>query len=307
MVIAAVCLVVLLVAVVAWLVSHAVVLPKWRLGRHLRQIDQYGFQNEPGEFEEEPEAPNTEARGVFGPVFEALGRGSSRLIPRLPQLERADLSAAGLYGVSPDAIHGVRAFAAVLLPILVLLIYASFSVMGILILALSVVVGWEVPMLIIRQRGRARLNAIDRDLPRLIDVLIATIESGMGFAQSLQLVSTSFRGPLGAELALMRREQALGSSTEQALAQMANRADTPSVRAFSRSLLHGQELGISIGPMLRNLAVDIRRRRRQVAREKVQKAPVKMLFPLAILIFPPLLIVILYPALYSIIHSLSNT
>jgi tight adherence protein C len=104
----------------------------------------------------------------------------------------------------------------------------------------------------------------------------------------------------------MQREQGLGVSTEQALNNMMERCDTPSVRAFARSLVHGQELGVSIGPMLRNIAVDIRRRRRQTAREKVQKAPLKMLFPLILLIFPPLMIIILYPALYSIVHTLSG-
>jgi tight adherence protein C len=129
----------------------------------------------------------------------------------------------------------------------------------------------------------------------------------MGFAASLQLISGRFTGPMGAELKLMQREQGLGISNEQALENLVHRCDTPSVRAFSRSLLHGQELGVSIGPILRNLAIDIRRRRRQTAREKVQKAPIKMLFPLALLIFPPLVIVILYPAIYNILHALSGS
>jgi tight adherence protein C len=203
-------------------------------------------------------------------------------------------------------VHGFRFVSATLLFGLVVLSGPPLTFTWIIVLIGAPVAGWSLPALAIRQRGRQRLDAIDRDLPRLIDVLIATIEAGLGFAASLQLISDRFKGPMGVELKLMRREQGLGVSTEQALDNLVARCDTPSVRAFARSLVHGQELGVSIGAMLRNIAIDIRRRRRQAAREKVQKAPLKLLFPLILLIFPPLLVVILYPALYSIVQALTG-
>jgi tight adherence protein C len=198
---------------------------------------------------------------------------------------------------------GLRTLLALFLPLLVVIAGLSFDLITIVILLAAPVIGWELPGVAIRARGRSRLDAIDRELPRLIDVLIATIEAGLGFAASLQMLAHSFKGPLGAELRLAQREQELGISTERALENLQNRCDTPSMRAFARSLIHAQELGVSIGPMLRNLAVDIRRRRRQTAREKIQKLPIKMLFPL-MLILPPVFIVILYPAIYNIITSL---
>jgi tight adherence protein C len=296
---------ILLVAATVLLVVHAVALPRTRMNVHLREIEQYGFGNA-GHDDALTPVPDVR-RAPLNPLAEALGRSVARLIPSLPRLERGDLSAAGLYRSSPDAVHGFRALASVLLLVLVLWSGVSLSLTSILLVVGAPVIGWELPAVIIRQRGRRRLDAIDRELPHVIDVLIATIEAGMGFAASLQLISSRFEGPMGAELKLMQREQALGISPEQALENLVARCDSASVRAFSRSLLHGQELGVSIGPILRNLAIDIRNRRRQAAHEKVRKAPIKMLFPLALLIFPPLLIVILYPAIYSILHALSST
>jgi tight adherence protein C len=87
---------------------------------------------------------------------------------------------------------------------------------------------------------------------------------------------------------------------------MAERANTSSMRTFVRTVIRAEALGVSIGQIMRNLATDMRLRRRQTIREKVQKAPIKLLFPLLFLIFPSLLIVILYPAVYTISHSLGG-
>jgi tight adherence protein C len=293
-----------LVTATAWLIVRALALPRARFASHLKQIERYGFQTDAAELD--VAAVPDERHGPINAIVEALGRITASLAPWLRPLERRDLYAAGMYSASPDAVHGFRFVCATLLFGLVVLSSPPLTFIWVLVLIGAPIAGWSLPALAIRQRGRQRLDAIDRDLPRLIDVLTATIEAGMGFAASLQLLSDRFKGPMGFELKLMRREQGLGVSTEQALENLVARCDTPSVRAFARSLVHGQELGVSIGAMLRNIAVDIRRRRRQAAREKVQKAPLKLLFPLILLIFPPLLIVILYPALYSIVQALSG-
>jgi tight adherence protein C len=100
------------------------------------------------------------------------------------------------------------------------------------------------------------------------------------------------------------KQQTLGMSTQQALEDMSERCDTPSVRAFVRTAGRGETLGVSIGPVLRELSADQRRRRRQAIRERIQKAPVKMIFPLMFLIMPALMIVLMYPAAYSLAHNL---
>jgi tight adherence protein C len=88
---------------------------------------------------------------------------------------------------------------------------------------------------------------------------------------------------------------------------MAARADTPAVKSFVRSLIQGETLGVSIGKIMRDLALEMRKRRRQVAEERAQKAPTKMLFPLIFLIFPAMFVVLLGPAALQIIQSLGGS
>jgi tight adherence protein C len=111
---------------------------------------------------------------------------------------------------------------------------------------------------------------------------------------------------LGEELRLALQEQEMGLSANEALANMLTRADTPAMRSFVRSILQGETLGVSIGKILRDLAVEMRKRRRQGAEERVQKAPTKMLVPLVFLILPSMFVVILGPAALQILHTIAG-
>ena len=122
----------------------------------------------------------------------------------------------------------------------------------------------------------------------------------------MRLAAEQFDGPLGDELRLTLQEQNVGATTEEALKNMARRADTPGVRAFVRAIVQGELLGVSIAQILRNLAIDMRKKRKARAEEQAQKAPVKMLFPLVLLIFPAMFIVLLLPALIAIKDTLST-
>jgi tight adherence protein C len=232
-----------------------------------------------------------------------------RRLPALPALEHRDLTAAALYDVSPEMVHGYRALAALLFPsALLFCAETTGGASGItLLVAIALGVGgWYFPAAAIQMRGQRRLNEIDRDLPDLIDLLTATMEAGMGFAASLELVAGRFRGALGEELRLTQQQQKLGVSNNQALKDMVERCDTGSMRSFVRTLRTAESMGVSIGPSMRELAHDVRRRRRQSADARMRKAPVKLLFPLIFLIFPALLIVVMYPAVYSLVHQLAG-
>lgn len=98
----------------------------------------------------------------------------------------------------------------------------------------------------------------------------------------------------------------MGLSTNQALSNILERSDTPAMRSFVRAVVQGETLGVSIGTMMRNLALEMRTRRRQTAQERVQKAPLKMLFPLVFLIFPSMFIVLLYPAVHDLLAGFSR-
>ena len=98
----------------------------------------------------------------------------------------------------------------------------------------------------------------------------------------------------------------MGLSPVQGLENMVGRCPTPAVESFARAMMQGQVLGVSIGQILRNLAVEMRKRRRALVEQQAQKAPIKMLFPLVFMIFPALFVVILGPAIVSIFHALSS-
>ena len=91
----------------------------------------------------------------------------------------------------------------------------------------------------------------------------------------------------------------MGLSVEESLRNMLARCETPSMRSFVRSVLQGETLGVSIGQILRSLADEMRKRRKAMAEEKAQRAPIKILFPLIFLIFPAMFIVLLGPAIFS--------
>ncbi len=166
-------------------------------------------------------------------------------------------------------------------------------------------VGWLAPIFILKRRGAARLQQIDLEVPELVDLLVTTVEAGVGFTAALQITARRVEGPLGEELRVALSEQNMGLTIQEALANMLGRANSPALRVFVQAILQGETLGVSIGKILRDLAVDMRKRRRQSAEERAQKAPTKIIFPLVLLILPALFIVCVGPILFSFIHGLS--
>jgi tight adherence protein C len=298
---------VLLVGTTAALLGRALAFGRLRMLAQVRQIGTYGFKVRL----QDDDAPKERSPLVLAAnaLAERVGRfGAARL--SMEPLPLSQLLAAGLYQLTPYALNGYRLILGVGLPTLELLNGIASGSLGPLTVLLAILlggIGFSVPRLIVLQRAGQRLDRIDRDLPELVDVLTATIESGLSFGGSLQLVSDRFHGPLGDELRLTLREQMMGLSTDQALQNMLLRCDTPSVRAFVRAVRQAESMGVSIGQMMRNLAGETRNRRRELAHERIQKAPVKMLFPLVFLIFPSIMIVLLYPAVHSVITQLGSS
>lgn len=221
---------------------------------------------------------------------------------------RSKLIAAGIYDRSPRQIIGFQLLGAVALLAFWLLVGGlgdlptGVYIVGIPLFAL---LGWFAPSIVLDRMVKKRLNEIERALPELIDLLVVSVEAGLSLIASIRLVSSQLDGPLAQELRLTQQEQNMGLSTSEALQGLAKRIDTPGIRTFVRSVSQSETLGVSIGQVLRNLADEMRKRRRAFAEEKAQKAPVKMLFPLVLLIFPALFVVLLVPALITVWRTLS--
>jgi tight adherence protein C len=274
--------------------------------RTLDQISAYGFHS--AAVAEE----SADLRASFGDLAEATGEKALARFERLRSGERGLrelLDSAGMYGTSVARFVGTRIIAALLGPALILLMSLSGRLDFRLLLgaALLTVMGWYLPYVRVQRRARLRLEQIDREVPELVDLLVTTVEGGVGFAAGLQLASRSIEGPLGQELRLALREQSLGLTPEETLRNLSLRVDSPATRAFTQALVQGESLGVSIGTILRDLAIDMRKRRRQSAEERAQKTPTKILFPLIALILPAMFILTLGPTLMEVMSFLGST
>jgi tight adherence protein C len=285
----------------AVLVARAAVMPRLRASESVGRIASYGFASKQAGERRQGPARNA-VDGIASLVGDAAGRFSGFGEASL----RRELVAAGIYGLAPRHLLGDRILCALSFPGLWLWLASAGGYSGALVVLgvpVAVLLGWTAPMSIVRRRSRRRFEQIDYELPNLIDLLVVTVEAGLGFTGSLQLAAERLSGPLGDELRLTLQEQSMGLSSQEALRNLLERADTPLMRSFVRSILQGETLGVSIGQIMRDLAVDMRKRRRQAAEERAQKAPIKLLFPLIFLIFPAMFVVILGPAVFSFLNS----
>jgi tight adherence protein C len=269
----------------------------------LGNIDVYGFATR-------SRRVGVGRRELLTKVADAMGALYSRHTTEEREQEvRELLRAAGMYRMEPVTFLGYRLLCTTALPLfwLWLLGAAGASPAGIFILCIaSAGIGWVVPMFVLRKRGASRLEQIDREVPELVDLLVTTVEAGVGFGAALQITARRVRGPLGDELRVALSEQAMGLTIEEALSNMLARANSAALRMFVQAVLQGESLGVSIGKILRDLAVEMRKRRRQKAEERAQKAPTKIIFPLVMLILPAMLIVSIGPFVVSISEAFKS-
>jgi tight adherence protein C len=155
-------------------------------------------------------------------------------------------------------------------------------------------------------KARNRQEQIGRDLPEALDLLAITVEAGLGLEQALQVVSENMPGPLGDELTRLLREIELGVTRREALAALRDRTDVDELSAFIVALVQADALGVAIAEVLRVQAGQVRLRRRQYAREQAAKTPVKILFPVIFGVLPSLFVVIIGPAVISIMDNLKT-
>ena len=165
-------------------------------------------------------------------------------------------------------------------------------------------IGFAAPDTVLSSRIRSRREAIRAALPDALDLLAVSVEAGLGFDGAVTKLTEHMSGPLVDEFGLLLSEIRMGESRQTALKNMSERVGAPEFSAFVRAVVQADQLGISLGRILRVQAADTRLRRQAAAEEKAMKAPIKMLFPTVIFIFPAMFIVLLGPALMNILTVL---
>jgi tight adherence protein C len=268
------------------------------------QIQTYGYVAEATGGSETESAARRPIDSVAGRIGDWLGRRSDRFGE---EKVREKLVSAGMYGTTPRKVFGYQVLCAIAFALVVLWLIPAMGGSIILAIALSVAVGvggWFAPVYYVELKRRKRMELIDKQMPDLIDLLVVTIEAGLGILASMRVASESMGDPLGQELRLTLQEQRMGLSVGQAIESLGRRCDAGNMRMFVRAITQGERLGVSIGTTMRNLSVEMRKRRRAMAEERAQKMPIKMLFPLIFFIFPALFIVILTPMVIGIVDAL---
>jgi tight adherence protein C len=164
--------------------------------------------------------------------------------------------------------------------------------------------GAALPYILLNQRIKERKKSIQKDLPDVLDILTVSVEAGLGFDGALAKLAEKMKGALVEEFTRVLQEIRVGVTRREALHALGSRCDVPDLSLFTTSLVQADQLGVSIGNVLRVQSGAMREKRRQRAQEKAMKAPIKMMLPLVLFIFPTIFVILLGPAMIQIMDSL---
>ncbi len=185
--------------------------------------------------------------------------------------------------------------------------FSGLAIFGIIEFALiGFVFGLLAPNYWLKSRIKQRQEEIVRTLPDILDLIMVSVEAGLGFDAAIMKVVEKQKGALATEFSTVLQEIKIGKPRRDALRDMARRNNIEDLSNVIAALVQADQLGISIGGVLRNQAKQVRQKRRQRAQEQAQKAPVKIMIPLVFFIFTSVFIVILGPAMITILEYLSH-
>jgi tight adherence protein C len=273
----------------------------------LRQLEGYEVENVR---DQELLAPITE-RAIM-PVVGGLTSLGRRFTPvgYVDSVRQKFIYAGNGSADAVDRFLAIRVITVLLTPLAFVLVYmwnpvgmeglTQFLAFGLVIFALL-----AGPDAVLSRRVQERQHELQVTLPDILDLLTISVEAGLGFEQALDRTISAVPGALSEEFARMLGEVRAGASRSEAMRAMEQRTNVPEVRSFVLAILQADTFGVSIGRVLRAQAEEMRIKRRQLAQERAQKAPVKMLIPMVFCIFPALFVIVIGPAIINIRNAFS--
>ena len=289
----------------AYLLLSALTVRQREVAVSLGKAKRYGVQTQ-----REVETRRSVNDRIVGPLTAKIAGVTQRVLPRTdPNVIANRLMAAGLArSMSPQmylALKGGLVFMAVALGAL-LMISGIPPAMGMLVALGGGAIGYIAPDFFVNARTRGRRELMQVELPNVLDLLCVSVEAGLGFDAAVAKLSERMEGPLVDEFGLVLHEMRIGESRSEALKNLSDRVDVPEVSQFCRAIIQADQLGIALSRILRVQSHDMRVRRQLAAEEKAMKAPVKMLFPTVLFIFPSMFVVALGPAALNLMKTFSG-
>ena len=266
------------------------------------RLEEYISRGEEVTLEEiELSQPITER--ILVPVIQKVGELTERFTPQnaIEQTEKKLELAGNPPGIDPTIFWASRFIAAVGVGGLLLFVFSMGSIdwswgRKLFITGIFALIGFFMPQLLLQSKINTRQEEIRKSMPDALDLLTICVQAGLGFDAAMSRVAEKWEDALADEFQRSLREIQLGNVRRVALRNMADRIGISEMTSFVAAIIQSEQLGVSMAKVLGIQSEQMRTRRRQRAEEKAQQAPVKMLIPMALLIFPSLLIILLGPA-----------
>ncbi|MEN6482442.1 MAG: type II secretion system F family protein [Anaerolineaceae bacterium] len=273
------------------------------------RLDEFASKGQPIDLRELELAQPFSERIIY-PLARKLGEFAIRFTPQnaLTSISRKLELAGSPSGLDPTLVLSLQFIAAFVIGGGMLFIFSVGSLTWPLgrklLLALAFgLFGFYLPQLLLTSRINRRQKEVRRAMPDALDLLTICVEAGLGFDAAMAKVSEKWESELSFAFARVLQEINLGKTRREALRDMADRIGLAEMTSFVAAVIQSEQLGVSLAKVLRIQSDQMRVRRRQYAEEQAHKAPIKMLIPMVLLIFPSLMIVLLTPAALKLMHS----
>ena len=291
---------IVLFTVAVYMVLDAVTVRQKQIAGSLARARRYG-----GPMVRESELTRDVTNRLIAPMVRRLAALATKLpMTQSPDDIRRRLISAGLgHRLTPTTFLAIKG-AGVAGSVFFGLLLASSGLLpvgnGLIFALIGAGIAFIAPDFAVGRMIRTRRQNMLVQLPEVLDLLCVSVEAGLGFDAAMARITERSTGPLLEELSIVLHEMRIGESRVQALKNFSDRLDMAETTSFARSIIQAEQLGMSLARILKVQAQDSRQKRQMWAEEKAMKAPIKMLFPTVIFIFPAMFIVILGPAMLQL-------